>query len=68
VADALNPVTLRVFLHVTVHRQRRSKKVALIKLDPGLIRNIERRTENQLFVQSLLEVCKSTPTNLWLTR
>ena len=30
--------------------------IELIKLDPGLIRNIERRTENQLFVQSLLEV------------
>ncbi|QGY30736.1 RNase E specificity factor CsrD [Pantoea cypripedii] len=39
--------------------------VELIKLDPGLVRNIERRTENQLFVQSLLEVCKSTPTQVF---
>ena len=39
--------------------------IELIKLDPGLIRNIERRTENQLFVQSLLEVCKSTPTKVF---
>ncbi|ERK17463.1 putative lipoprotein [Pantoea sp. AS-PWVM4] len=39
--------------------------VELIKLDPGLVRNIERRTENQLFVQSLLEVCKSTPTKVF---
>lgn len=39
--------------------------IELIKLDPGLIRNIDRRTENQLFVQSLLEVCKSTPTKVF---
>lgn len=39
--------------------------IELIKLDPGLVRNIERRTENQLFVQSLLEVCKSTPTQVF---
>ncbi|QZY95236.1 RNase E specificity factor CsrD [Pantoea dispersa] len=39
--------------------------IELIKLDPGLIRNIERRTENQLFVQILLEVCKSTPTKVF---
>jgi len=30
-----------------------------------LVRNIERRTENQLFVQSLLEVCKSSPTQVF---
>lgn len=38
----------------------RQLPVDVIKLDPGLVRNIDRRTENQLFVQSLLEVCKST--------
>ena len=41
--------------------------VELIKLDPGLVRNIDRRTENQLFVQSLLEVCKDTPTRVFAT-
>ncbi|WP_312241185.1 RNase E specificity factor CsrD [Pantoea sp.] len=39
----------------------------LIKLDPGLVRNIERRKENQLFVQSLLEVCKPTATKVFAT-
>ena len=39
--------------------------IEVIKLDPGLVRNIERRTENQLFVQSLLEVCKSTSTQVF---
>jgi len=39
--------------------------IEVIKLAPGLVRNIERRTENQLFVQSLLEVCKSTPTQVF---
>jgi len=38
----------------------RQLPLEVIKLDAGLVRNIERRTENQLFVQSLLEVCKST--------
>lgn len=39
--------------------------VELIKLHPGLVRNIDRRTENQLFVQSLLESCKRTPTRVF---
>ncbi|MCX8958590.1 RNase E specificity factor CsrD [Erwinia psidii] len=39
--------------------------VELIKLHPGLVRNIERRTENQLFVQSLVESCKRTPTRVF---
>lgn len=43
----------------------RQLPVELIKLDAGLVRNIERRTENQLFVQSLLEVCKSTNTQVF---
>ncbi|MEZ3501714.1 RNase E specificity factor CsrD [Pantoea sp. KPR_PJ] len=41
--------------------------IDLIKLDPGLVRNIDRRTENQLFVQSLLEVCKSAQTQVFAT-
>lgn len=31
--------------------------VELLKLHPGLVRNIEKRTENQLLVQSLVEAC-----------
>lgn len=40
-------------------------QVKLIKLHPGLVRNIERRMENQLFVQSLLEGCKKTGTQIF---
>ena len=43
----------------------RQLPVELIKLDAGLVRNIERRTENQLFVRSLLDVCKPTGTQLY---
>lgn len=32
----------------------------LIKLHPGVVRNIDRRTENQLFVESLVEACSGT--------
>ncbi len=39
--------------------------VELIKLHPGLVRHIDRRTENQLFVQSLLESCKNTATRIF---
>lgn len=35
-------------------------QVEIIKLHPGLVRRFERRTENQLFVQSLIEACKGT--------
>ncbi|MEO3990435.1 RNase E specificity factor CsrD [Pseudocitrobacter cyperus] len=35
-------------------------EVELIKLDPGLVRNIEKRSQNQLLVQSLVEACKGT--------
>lgn len=45
----------------------RQLPLELIKLDAGLVRNIERRTENQLFVQSLLEVCKSTGIQVFAT-
>ncbi|WP_426446169.1 RNase E specificity factor CsrD [Siccibacter colletis] len=41
--------------------------VELIKLDPGLVRNIEKRTENQLFIQSLVESCSGTQTQLFAT-
>lgn len=43
----------------------RQFQVRLIKLHPGLVRNIDRRTENQLFVQSLLESCKQTSTEVF---
>jgi RNase E specificity factor CsrD len=35
--------------------------VEVIKLHPGLSRNIEKRSENQLLVQSLVEACKGMP-------
>lgn len=38
----------------------KSLQVEVIKLHPGLVRSLERRTENQLFVQSLTEACKGT--------
>lgn len=38
----------------------RTLQVEIIKLHPGLVRRFERRTENQLFVQSLIEACKGT--------
>lgn len=42
-------------------------EVELLKLHPGLIRNIEKRTENQLLVQSLVEACKGTQTHVFAT-
>ncbi len=41
--------------------------VELIKLHPGLVRKIEERTENQLFVQSLVEACSGTQTRVFAT-
>ena len=41
--------------------------VELLKLHPGLVRNIEKRTENQLLVQSLVEACKGTHTQVFAT-
>lgn len=38
--------------------------IELIKLDSGLVHNIELRQENQLFVRSLLEVCTASSTRL----
>lgn len=42
-------------------------EVELLKLHPGLVRNIEKRTENQLLVQSLVEACKGTQTHVFAT-
>ncbi|ROP58004.1 RNase E specificity factor CsrD [Enterobacter sp. BIGb0383] len=42
-------------------------EVELIKLHPGLVRNIEERPENQLLAQSLVEACKGTPTVVFAT-
>ncbi|NIY49599.1 RNase E specificity factor CsrD [Cedecea colo] len=41
--------------------------VELIKLHPGLVRNIEKRTENQLFIQSLVAACNGTQTQVFAT-
>lgn len=41
--------------------------VELLKLHPSLVRNIEKRTENQLLVQSLVEACKGTHTRVFAT-
>ncbi|POT55070.1 RNase E specificity factor CsrD [Citrobacter amalonaticus] len=41
--------------------------VELIKLHPSLVRNIEKRTENQLLVQSLVEACTGTNTQVYAT-
>ncbi|MDY1037995.1 RNase E specificity factor CsrD [Lelliottia sp. CFBP8978] len=41
--------------------------VELLKLHPGLVRDIEKRTENQLLVQSLVEACKGTRTQVFAT-
>lgn len=39
--------------------------VEIVKLHPGLVRNIDKRSENQLLVQSLVEACKGTPTQVF---
>jgi len=39
----------------------------MIKLHPGLAREIDRRAENRLFVQSLPEACIGTPTRVFAT-
>ncbi len=41
--------------------------VELLKLHPGLVRNIEKRTENQLLVQSMVEACSGTNTQVYAT-
>ncbi|MBW7981787.1 RNase E specificity factor CsrD [Enterobacillus tribolii] len=35
-------------------------QVTMVKLHPGLVRNIDKRVENQLFVQSLTSACEGT--------
>lgn len=35
-------------------------EIELIKIDPVLVRDIEKRSQNQLLVQSLVEACKGT--------
>jgi len=39
--------------------------VTLIKLHPGLVRNIAKRTENQLIVKSLVESCNGSRTRVF---
>ena len=41
--------------------------VEVIKLHQGLSRNIEKRSENQLLVQSLVEACKGMPVQVFAT-
>ncbi|MBZ6861808.1 RNase E specificity factor CsrD [Klebsiella michiganensis] len=41
--------------------------VEVIKLHSGLSRNIEKRSENQLLVQSLVEACKGMPVQVFAT-
>ncbi|MFP9229850.1 RNase E specificity factor CsrD [Pectobacterium cacticida] len=43
----------------------KSLPVEIIKLHPGLVRSLDRRPENQLFVQSLTEACKGTSTRVF---
>ncbi|GKX56495.1 RNase E specificity factor CsrD [Leminorella grimontii] len=38
----------------------KSMPIEVIKLHPGLVRNIDRRPENQLFVDSLVAACQET--------
>ena len=39
--------------------------IAIIKLHPGLVREIDKRSENRLFVQSLSEACVGTATRVF---
>ncbi|BDH44400.1 RNase E specificity factor CsrD [Salmonella enterica subsp. enterica serovar Choleraesuis] len=41
--------------------------IELIKLHPGLIRSINKRPENQLFVRSLVEACSGTKARVFAT-
>ncbi|AIJ07784.1 MULTISPECIES: RNase E specificity factor CsrD [Edwardsiella] len=42
-------------------------QVALVKLHPALVRNIDRRIENQLFVQSITGACEGTIAQVFAT-
>lgn len=41
--------------------------IEIIKLHPGLVRKIDKRAGNQIFVQSLTEACKGTVTHVFAT-
>ena len=41
--------------------------VELVKLHPGLVRNIDKRTENQLFVESLVAACSGSRAQVFAT-
>ncbi|PVZ79494.1 RNase E specificity factor CsrD [Serratia sp. S1B] len=43
----------------------KSLPVEIVKLHPGLVRSIDRRDENQLFVQSLAGACEGTQTQVF---
>ena len=43
----------------------KSLPLELVKLHPGLVRSIDRRVENQLFVQSLVNACDGTQVQLF---
>jgi RNase E specificity factor CsrD len=43
----------------------KSLPVEIVKLHPGLVRSIDRRDENQLFVQSLTGACEGTHTHVF---
>lgn len=45
----------------------KSLPVELVKLHPGLVRNIDKRDENQLFVQSLTGACEGTRAQVFAT-
>ena len=40
-------------------------EIELIKIDPVLVHNIEKRSQNRLLVQSLVETCKGTPIQIF---
>lgn len=58
---AINQAGLTVVSTAYIHQFG----IELIKLHPGLVRNIDKRTENQLFVKSLVEACHRTPTHVF---
>ncbi|QPT13186.1 RNase E specificity factor CsrD [Serratia rubidaea] len=43
----------------------KSLQVEIVKLHPGLVRSIDKRDENQLFVQSLSSACEGTSAQLF---
>jgi RNase E specificity factor CsrD len=43
----------------------KSFPIERVKLHPGLVRDIDKRVENQLFVQSLLSACKGTQAKVY---